>query len=272
MHHSGNKQTVLYLASDELMQTHLSCIKLKDLNKEEFTFAINAFCYYEEKEGFAKSVLLKLLLGLNKEGLGMTLAVDLTNIPKVFPIQLKNIVEYLQKSPIFLQLVTKQLDALIATSTDSETTMQAMRAKQFLIHSSPSGITSFTTNRQANQLVWLYHDKQLISNVSPFKIDDKGGHIDFSVRIGFKHEFIMQCYEVECMMHLFNEDDKLGYYFELYLDQENYHHQLLYEAMPDHFMENKLFLTHILEQMKKCNNEQYKEYLQDLIEKFTASI
>lgn len=73
-------------------------------------------------------------------------------------------------------------------------------------------------------------------------------------------------------MHLFNEGDKLGYYFELYLDQEDYHHQLLYEEMPDQFMRNKAFLRQILEQMKKCNTVHYDEYLQELIEKFTASI
>ena len=82
----------------------------------------------------------------------------------------------------------------------------------------------------------------------------------------------MQCYEVDCMMHMFNEDEKLGYYFELYLDQENYHHQLLYETLPDQFMDNKTFLNQVLEEMKKRNEEQYDDYLQDLIEKFTASI
>ena len=68
------------------------------------------------------------------------------------------------------------------------------------------------------------------------------------------------------------QNEKLGYYFELYLDQENYHHQLLYAAMPDHFMENKEFLQQILDQMIKSNEVHYNEYLQDLIEKFTASI
>ncbi|AWE08382.1 cysteine methyltransferase [Lysinibacillus sp. 2017] len=271
MHNLDNKQTTLYLAADEQMQTHLTCKKLKDTNKEEFTFAIYAFCYFEQSEGMAKSVLLKLILGLNKTGLGMTLALELANIPNIFPMQVKQIVEHIQKSPSFLQVVTKQLNVLAATS-DYDTSAQAKRAKQFFIENAPKGITAFSTNRQADQLIWLYQNEQLISNISPFTIDEKGGHISFSVRIGFKHSFIMQCYEVECMMHLFNEDEKIGYFFELYLDQENYHHQLLYNAMPDHFMENKAFLNQILQLMIKRNDEQYDEYLQDLIEKFTASI
>lgn len=271
MLNSESKQTMLYLASDELMQTHLSCKKIRDTNKDDFIFAIRAFCYIKKDEQFAKSVVLKLLLSLNKNGLGMTLAVDLANIPNVSPVQLKNIIEHLHKSPAFLQVVCRQLDAITASDNFEEAT-QAKRAKQFFIENAPKGITSFTTNRQANQLFWLTHNNEIISNISPFYMDEKGGHIDFNVRIGFKHDFIMQCYEVECMMHLFNEGDILGYYFELYLDQENYHHQLLYEILPDQFMENKAFLTLILEQMKKRNEEQFDEYLQDLIEKFAASI
>ncbi|MGN7478013.1 cysteine methyltransferase [Solibacillus silvestris] len=271
MHNSETKQTMLYLASDELMQTHLSCKKINDSNKDEFTFSIRAFCYVEKNDFYAKSVPLKLILGLNKQGVGMTLAVDLVNIPNVFPMQLKKIIEHLQKSPALLQAVCQQLDK-IATSESIEEAIQAKLAKHFLMENAAKGITSFTTNRQANQLYWLTHQNQIISKISPFKIDSEGGHIAFTVQIGFKHDFIMQCYEVECMMHLFNEEDKLGYYFELYLDQENYHHQLLYETLPDQFMDNKAFLNQVLDEMKKRNEEHYDDYLQDLIEKFTASI
>ena len=268
---SETKQTMLYLASDELMQTHLSCKKVSNSNKDEFTFMIRVFCYVEEKDSYAKSVPLNLVLGLNKQGVGMSLAIELVNIPNVFPMQLKKIIEHLQKSPALLQSVCQQLDQ-IGSSTTIEEAIQAKLAKHFFIENAPKGITSYTTNRQANQLYWLMHQDQIISKMSPFKIDDEGGHISFTVQIGFKHDFIMQCYEVECMMHMFNEEDKLGYYFELYLDQDNYHHQLLYDTLPDQFMDNKVFLNQILAEMKKCNEEQYNEYLQDLIEKFTTSI
>ena len=271
MHNSETKQTMLFLASDELMQTHLTCKKISDSNKDEFTFSIRAFCYIEKNESYAKNVPLKLTLGLNKKGLGMSLAIDLANIPNVFPMQLKKIIEHIQKSPTLLQSVCQHLDK-IAVSSSIEEAVQAKLAKHFLIENAPQGITSYTTNRQANQLYWLMDQNQIISSISPFKIDGEGGHIAFTVQIGFKHEFIMQCYEVECMMHLFNEEDKLGYYFELYLDQENYHHQLLYDTLPDQFMDNKVFLNQVLEEMKKRNEEQYNDYLQDLIEKFTSSI
>ena len=121
-------------------------------------------------------------------------------------------------------------------------------------------------------MLWLTNQQQIIANISPFKLDEKGGHINFTVKIGFKNSHLLQCYEVECMMHMFNEGEKLGYYFELYLDQDNYHHQLMYEKLPDQFMDNKAFLEQILAQMKKSNEEHYDEYLQVLIEKFIASI
>ena len=271
MHLNDETQSLLYLASDELMQTHLSCTPMKDSNNEDFTFVIRTFCYVIDELKEANSMVLKLIIALNKEGLGMTIAMEIANMPNVVPRQLRGIVEHIQKSPVLLQSVARQLDKIALTS-EAETAEQAKRAKQFLIMNSPKGITSWTTNRQAKDLHWLRHKEAFVANLSPFTVDDKGGHIAFTVRIGFKHEYIMQCYEVECMMHLFNEGDKLGYFFELYLDQDNFHHQLIYEVMPDQFMENKVFLQQILEQMKQCESEAYDDYLQDLIEKFTASI
>lgn len=271
MQNNQHSQTTLYLATDEQMQLHLTSYRIKDFNAEEFGFLIRANCYYETKENLAKNVPLQLVLGLSKNGLGMSLAIDLNNMPNLFPNQMKQIVDHIQKSPAFLQTISSQLNALIAAE-DPETTIQAAQAKQFFLSQAPKGITSFSTNRQTKALFWLSEEDKLVSNMSPFSIDEAGGHISFTVKAGFSHEFIMQCYEVECMMHLFNEEDKLGYYFELYLDQEDFHHQQLYNTIPEQFMENEDFLKRILSQMKKCNNEKYDDYLQDLIEKFTASI
>ncbi|ATP41508.1 cysteine methyltransferase [Solibacillus sp. R5-41] len=271
MQNNQDSPTTLYLATDEQMQLHLTSYRMQDFNAEEFGFLVRANCYYEIKEKYAKNVPLQLILGLSKNGLGMSLAIDLNNIPNTLPKQMKKIVEHIQKSPAFLQSISSNLNALI-TAEDPETTIHAAQAKQFFLSQAPRGITSLSTNRQTNALFWLYYGDKLISNVSPFTIDDTGGHIAFTVKAGFSHEYIMQCYEVECMMHLFNEEDKLGYYFELYLDQENFHHEQLYNTIPDQFMENEDFLNRILLQMKKCNNEQYDDYLQDLIEKFAASI
>ncbi|MCH7322466.1 cysteine methyltransferase [Solibacillus sp. MA9] len=271
MLNSDAKQSTLYLAADDMMQIHLSVQKIRDLNKDEFSFAIRTFCYVEQDEEFAQNLLFKLILGISKQGQGMTLAVDLVNIPNIFPLQLKNIIEHIQKSPMLLESLYNQL-SYIQKSDDYEKSLQAQRAKEFLLDNLSKGITSFSTNRQATEMIWLTNQNHNISNISPFLLDEKGGHIQFTVQIGFKHSYMMQCYEVDCMMHMFNESEKLGYYFELYLDQENYHHQLMYEKLPDQFMDNQAFLQQILTQMKKRNEEQYDEYLHDLIEKFTASI
>ncbi|MEG0472353.1 MAG: cysteine methyltransferase [Solibacillus sp.] len=271
MHNNQDSQTTLYLATDEQMQLHLTSYRMQDFNAEEFGFLVRTNCYYEIKENYAKNVPLQLIIGLSKNGLGMSVAIDLNNMPITAPTQLKKIVEHIQKSPAFLQSISSNLNALI-TARAPETTIHAAQAKQFFLSQAPQGITSFSTNRQTNAVFWLYNGDHLISNVSPFTIDDAGGHIAFTVQAGFSHEYMMQCYEVECMMHLFNEEDKLGYYFELYLDQEDYHHEQLYNTIPELFMENEQFLNRILWQMKKCNNEQYDDYLQDLIEKFASSI
>ncbi|MEG0383330.1 hypothetical protein [Solibacillus cecembensis] len=271
MQNNQDSLTTLYLATDEQMQLHLTSYRMQDFKEEEFGFLVRANCYYEIKENYAKYVPLQLIVGLSKNGLGMSLAIDLNNMPHTFPTQTKKIVEHIQKSPAFLQSISSNLNALI-TARDPATTIQAAQAKQFFLSQAPQGITAFSTNRQTKALFWLYSGDKLISNISPFTIDEAGGHIAFTVKAGFSHEFMMQCYEVECMMHLFNEEDSLGYYFELYLDQDDFHHEQLYNTIPEMFMENEDFLNRILLQMKKCNNEQYDEYLQDLIEKFTASI
>lgn len=261
----------LYLATDELMQLHLISYRMKDITAEEFRFIIRAHCYYEVQENYAKNVPLQLILKLNKQGLDMSLAVDWQNSPSICPTHMQKIVEHIQKSPAFLQTISTNLNALI-TAENPETTIQAAQAKQFLLNQVPRGITSLSTNRQSQALFWLSNGDKFLFKLSPFTIDDTGGRIAFTVKAGFNYEFIMQCYEVECMMHLYNEGDTLNYYFELYLDQEDFHHQQLFNTIPDLFMENEEFLNRILQQMKKCDNEQYEDYLHDLIEKFAASI
>ena len=261
----------LYLAADENMQLQLTCYRLMEFHDEEFGFLIRANCVATLDNYYARNIPIQFILGLSKSGNGMSLELDLTNIPKISASQIKKITDCIQANPAYIKLVTARLNA-IEESNEIENFYQAGLAKKYFLTRLPSGITHYSINRKAKKMFWLYKNDSLISNLSPFRVDEKGGLISYTVQVGFSHELLMQCYNVECMMHIFNDDDELGYYFELYLDQDDFHHQILYQELPDLFIENKAFLYRILQHMQQCESEQFTDYLQDLIVKFKASI
>lgn len=261
----------LYLAADDLMQIQLTGKRLNPFHENEFGFLIQTHCYTQLDNLYARRVALHLVVGLSKEGNGMSIQIDTVNIPDTPPSEIKKIVDIIQASPPFNQLIVQLLNA-IEEGPEVHHFYQAGLAKRFFIARMQTGIVHFSTNRQGTEMYWLYKNDRLVTKISPFLIDARGGHIAFTIQAGFPNGLLMQCYDIECMMHMFNEGEKLGYYFELYLDQDNFHHQVLYDELPDRLMRNRHFLNRILHLMKQCENEKYNDYLQDLISKFKACI
>ncbi|MER2106124.1 MAG: cysteine methyltransferase [Solibacillus sp.] len=265
------EQQKLFLAADELMQIQLTGKRLNPFHENEFGFLVQVNCYTQVDKLYARQVALHLIVGLAKDGSGMTIQIDTANIPNTSPIEIKRVVDIIQTSPAFITLIVKLLNA-IEEGPEVHHFYQAGLAKRFFLARLQSGIVKYSINRQGTQLFWLYKNDHLVSRISPFEVDASGGHISFTIQAGIRNGLFMQCYDIECMMHMFNEGDKLGYYFELYLDQDNFHHQILYNELPDRLMRNRHFLKRILQLMTQCKNEQYNEYLQDLILKFKACI
>lgn len=264
------KQT-LYLAANDIMQIQLTGKRLDPFHEKEFGFLIQTHCYTQLDRLYARRVALHLVVGISKDGSGISIQIDTTNIPDTPQEELKKIVDIILTSPAFVSLIIQLLNT-IEESNEIENFYQAGLAKQAILSRLPDGIAHFSTNRQGTQLYWLYKNERLVSKTSPFLIDANGGHVSFTIQAGFRNGAFMQCYDIECMMHMFNEGDELGYYFELYLDQDDFHHQILYNELPDRFMKNRHFLNRILQLMKQCESEKYDEDLQDLISKFKACI
>lgn len=265
------EQQTLFLAADELMQIQLTGKRLNPFHENEFGFLVKVHCYTKVDKLYARQVTLHLIVGLAKDGSGMSIQIDTANIPNTSPAEIKRIVDIIQTSPAFITVITRLLNT-IEEGSEIHHFYQAGIAKRFFLARLHSGIVHYSTNRQGTELFWLYKNDHLLTKMSPFTIDASGGHISFTIQAGVRNGLFMQCYDIECIMHMFNEDDKLGYYFELYLDQDNFHHQILYNELPDRFMRNRHFLRRILQLMTQCENELYDDYLQDLIVKFKACI
>lgn len=265
------EQQTLYLAADELMQIQLTGKRLNPFRENEFGFLVPVNCYKKIDKLYARQVTLHLIVGLAQDGSGMSIQIDTADIPNTSPNEVKRIVDIIQTSPAFITLIIKLLNA-IEEGPEIQLFYQAGLAKRFFLARLQSGIAQYSTNRQGTELFWLYKNDHLMSKISPFKVDADGGHIAFTIQAGIRNGLFMQCYPIECLMHMFNEGETLGYYFELYLDQENFHHQILYNELPDRLMRNRHFLKHILQLMTQCENEQYDDYLQDLIAKFKACL
>lgn len=261
----------LCLSANEHMQIYLTGHRLNSQNKKEFKFSITVDCTVTIDDQYARKFPLNLIVGFAKNGSGISVQMDMINLPNVSPTDFKNIIDHLQSSPAFAKLMIGLFNTIIHNRSEQEKT-EATQLKKMFIERFPQGITNYTSSMQAKHLYWLYSKDHLVWNVSPFAIDERGGHVAFTVAAGFRNGFFIQGYEIECMMHIFNEDDTLGYYFEFYLDEDDFHHQRLYDELPDCFMRNKNFLNRILQLMKQCDADGYDDYLQDLIIKFKASI
>lgn len=261
----------LYLAANEQMQLHLTCVRLMDYAEDEFAFATQATALVEIESSYAREIPFQLISYVSKSGLGTEHEVDMPHIDNVSIQQLDAIATLIQQSPQYAQLLLDRLTE-IQQGDDAREAVQAQLAKDDFLDQLQDRITHFSTNRGATKLFWIYKNDRHVSNVSPFMVDERGGRFSFSVHCGFSNGLLIQSYDVECMMHLFNDGDKLGYYFELFLDEDNFHHQIMYRELPEKFMNNKRFLNRTLQLMKQCQNEQYKDYLEDLIVKFKAGI
>lgn len=263
--------TSLYLAADEYMQLYLTCSRLPGDHQDELSFLIQVTCLAVAENTYAHEIPIQLNINLSKTGNGMAIELDVPNIVNVTPIRIKQIADYIQNSPTYIQIILDQLHE-IQLSDEVHNFYQAGLVKAFFLSRVPNGIIHYSINRDAKDLYWIYKNNCLISNISPFTMDDAGGHLSFSVQTGFTNGVFMQCYDVECRLHLFMDGDKLGYYFELYLEEDNYLHQRLYRELPEHFMLNKRFLNRILQLMRQHQKENYTDYLQNLIVQFQAAI
>ncbi|MEK4230387.1 cysteine methyltransferase [Solibacillus sp. FSL H8-0538] len=270
MAHENNPLSDLYLAVDEHMQLHLACYSMIDYD-EAFGFLIRTTGLIVTEDFYAREIPIELVVSLNKDGSGISSEAKLLNKVNVKPLQFTKIIECIQASPAYAEIILHRLDEMQRHS-EGERFEQINLATQYFLSTLPDGITHFTTNMAPKKLVWIYKQDKLISNVSPFTVDEQGGHLCFEVQAGFTNGLMLQCYRLECMMHLFTNEEKLGYYFELFLDEDDFHHQQMYRELPEKFMHNKRFLNRILQLMRTCDSAQYEHYLKDLIEKFKAAI
>ena len=71
-------------------------------------------------------------------------------------------------------------------------------------------------------------------------------------------------------MYLFLDKEKLGYYFEFFLNQQSLLHQKIYDLLPDLLMDNHPFLERALSVLETCTQDQPS--VVELIEKFRESL
>ena len=261
----------LFLCTNEHMQIQLTGQRLEHSLSNEFRFSVTADCVLTTAENYGRKFPLNLIVKFSKKNSLNSIQLDLVNLPNISPLDFQQLAENIQGSPAFFQLMVRLFNDIIRDG-HPEDKQYAMLIKNKFIDQHDLEITNFSSNRLSKNLFWLYRNDHLIWNISPFTIDEAGGHVGFSVLTGFTNESFMQTYEIQCLMHIFSEGDKLGYYFELYLDESDYLHKRLYEELPDRFMLNKKFLERILTLMENCDAKGYEEYLNDLIFKFNLSI
>ena len=258
-----------YLAADENMQLDISCVNLLNV-KHAYSFLVRTTCIEVLNGSFGTKIPFQMLLTIDPNTQLIAIQLDIIDWTSVNPNRIKSIVELIQGSPQLTNLLLQNIEERIAQA-DSEKVLHLMHLKQFYLTTVPSGVTSFTVSKQAESLIYLF-DYQALLESAKFTMSDKGGKLRFTFTVGFTQSTLMQLYDVSCIMYMFISNNKLGYYFEFYLDESNYHHQEIYNALPDQLMENERFLMTVAEIMESYDSKQHAAHLKELITIFKASM
>ena len=258
-----------FLAADENMQLDVSCTNLTKM-PHTYSFLVRTTCIEVLGGRFGTVVPFQMIVTLEPKTQAIAIQLDIVDWSTVNPTRIKDIVEMLQTSP---QLAQKLL-ACIGQRIDEasgDKAMELMQLKQFYLSTLPTGITHYSTSKQATDMVYLF-DMKAIQQSAKFAMSEKGGKLRFTFKVGFTQQAAIQIYEVSCIMYLFIKEGKLGYYFEFYLDESNFHHQDIYNALPDQLMDNERFLFFVASVMEAFDAKEQHDHLQRLIAIFKASM
>lgn len=258
-----------YLAADEHMQLDISCVNLLKV-QHAYSFLVRTTCVEVLNKSFGTKIPFQMVVTIDPKTQTIAIQLDIVDWATVNPARIKSIVELVQGSPQLTELLLRNIEERIAIA-ESEKVLELINLKQFYLSTLHNGISSFTVSKLAENLIYLF-DIKTIEQSAKFSMSNKGGKLRFTFTVGFTQNALIQLYDVSCIMYMFVDNGKLGYYFEFYLDESNYHHQEIYAALPDQLMDNEHFLMLVAQIMENHVSKEYGTQLQQLIAIFKASM
>ena len=260
----------VYIRADENMQLSPLCLVLMDEKFEEGQVGLlNRIPVLLPK---SRTTLTPGVLHLPIHFFPKNRAIkkELHIIPEVqqTPKEAMQLIDFICRNPLVVRAIEEKLHNLSKRKEIKPIVLDMF--KSFKSNLAYEVIGNFTVSTQSEQVYLVEQHGDIITDVGSFKLTNRGGYFHFNTIVATTYGKIAQTIQVNCKMYIFLDHDKLGYYFEFFLNNQNLLHQKIYDQLPDLLMEHHPFLEKALSVLETCTNEQPS--VVEIIEKFRESL
>lgn len=263
-------QSPVYLRADEQMQLNPLCLVLMDEHTEDgqVGLLIRIPTLIPKNQTTLTTNVAHLPIHFNPTS--KMIKKELHFIPELQlkPKEATQFIHFISKSPHVLRVLEEKIDSLLTKKEISQDIQEMFTSYKNTL--ALEKVSFFSISTKAEGVYLVEQNGEIVQDVSPFKLTDRGGYFNFTTIVATLYENVAQTIVVNCKMYLFLDHEKLGYYFEFFLNHQNLLHKKIYDLLPDLLMANDLFLERALSVLETCTNNQPS--VVELIEKFRESL
>lgn len=260
----------IYLRADENMQLNPICLVLMEeqIEKEQVGLLIRIPTLVQKNLTTFTSAVAHVPIHF----LPVSKAVkkELNFIPEhhLHPKDATKLIHFIIQNPQVLRVMEEKLYSLNKKKEITPLILEMFKSYKSAF--TYEKVTSFTVSTLSEGIYLVEQQGDIIQNVGSFTLTERGGYFQFTTTVATLYDTVAQTIPVNCKMFLFLDQEKLGYYFEFYLNQQSLLHQKIYNQLPDLLMGNTSFLDKTLSVLESCTYDQ--PTVVALIEKFRESL
>ena len=260
----------VYLRADEQMQLNPLCLVLMDEHTEKGLVGLLVRIPTLVQKNRTTFISIVTHLPIHFSPNNRAIKKELHFIPEMqlTPMAATKFIHFITKNPQVLSVLEEKIYMLVKKNEVSpiiEDMFTSYKNKM-----AQEKVSSFTVSTMSEGLYLVEQSGEILQNVGNFTLTDRGGYFHFTTTVATLYDFVAQSIPVNCKMYLFLDQEKLGYYFEFFLNQQNLLHQKIYDLLPDLLMDNHSFLERALSVLETCTHDQPS--VVELIEKFRESM
>ena len=260
----------VYLRADEQMQLNPLCLVLMDEHTEKGQAGLLVRIPTLVQKNRTTFISTVAHLPIHFIPKNRAIKKELHFIPEMqlTPMAATKFIHFITKNPQVLRVIEEKIYSLVKKNEVDPIIQEMFTSYKNTM--AQDKVSSFTVSTMSEGLYLVEQNGEILQNVGHFTLTDRGGYFHFTTIVATLYDSVAQSISVNCKMYLFLDQEKLGYYFEFFLNQQNLLHQKIYELLPDLLMDNHPFLERALSVLETSTHDQPS--VVELIEKFRESL
>ena len=260
----------IYLRADEQMQLNPLCLVLMDEHTEKGQVGLLVRVPTLVQKNRTTFISTVAHLPVHFIPKNRAIKKELHFIPEMqlTPMAATKFIHFITKNPQVLSVMEEKIYTLVKKNEIDEIIQDMFSSYKNTM--AQDKVSSFTVSTMSDGLFLVEQSGEIVQNLGPFTLTNRGGYFNFTTNVATLYDSVAQSIPVNCKMYLFLDQEKLGYYFEFFLNHQNLLHQKIYELLPDLLMDNHPFLEKALTVLESCTHDQPS--VVELIEKFRESL